>query len=71
MLRRLRILRRDGYICQSCRKPEIEPRLEVDHIIPLSQGGKDIDSNLQTLCEVCHAAKTQREQKMFNPIVKD
>lgn len=34
---------------------------EVDHIIPLSQGGKDDESNMQTLCSACHFIKTQSE----------
>lgn len=34
---------------------------EVDHILPLWQGGKDDASNKQTLCTECHAEKTARE----------
>jgi len=32
-----------------------------DHIIPLAEGGRDDDSNVQPLCARCHDAKTQRE----------
>jgi len=33
--------------------------LEVDHIIPLHQGGAAVDlDNLQTLCRDCHLAKS-------------
>lgn len=35
---------------------------ELDHIIPLSQGGLDEDSNVRSLCKPCHAART-REQR--------
>jgi len=34
---------------------------EVDHILPLSQGGTDAFENLQGLCKPCHAAKTADE----------
>ncbi|WOI78727.1 HNH endonuclease signature motif containing protein [Pseudomonas aeruginosa] len=35
---------------------------EVDHIIPLSQGGTDDDSNLMAIAGYpCHARKTARE----------
>jgi 5-methylcytosine-specific restriction protein A len=35
----------------------------VDHRVPLEDGGTDHDSNLQTLCESCHGAKTREEQR--------
>ena len=36
--------------------------MEVDHIIPLQQGGAEYDlSNLQSLTRACHFAKTARE----------
>lgn len=39
-------------------------RLEVDHIVPESEGGSSTDmSNLQLLCGSCHDAKTREEIK--------
>ncbi|MBR2352886.1 MAG: HNH endonuclease, partial [Clostridia bacterium] len=32
-------------------------KLEVDHIIPVSKGGKSTLDNLQTLCERCNRGK--------------
>jgi 5-methylcytosine-specific restriction endonuclease McrA len=32
---------------------------EVDHVIPLHKGGKDDESNFQTLCVMCHDRKTR------------
>jgi 5-methylcytosine-specific restriction protein A len=32
-----------------------------DHVVPLAEGGRDDDSNIQPLCEDCHRSKTQRE----------
>lgn len=36
---------------------------EVDHIIPLHQGGLDEWENLQGLCHEHHAAKTAKEMR--------
>ena len=35
--------------------------MEVDHVIPLHQGGLDVDSNTQNLCVDCHKEKTKRD----------
>lgn len=35
---------------------------EIDHIIPLSHGGSDLDDkNFQILCRCCHATKTGKD----------
>ena len=36
---------------------------EVDHIIPLQYGGKDLLFNMQLLCENCHDKKTEEDEK--------
>ena len=36
---------------------------EVDHIVPLSHGGRLMDrANLQHLCAACHDAKTRQQR---------
>jgi RNA-directed DNA polymerase len=46
--------------CAICKDAfTINDRLEVDHIIPKSQGGKDIYDNLQLLHKTCHLVKTR------------
>ena len=37
--------------------------LEVDHIVPLAEGGLDARENLQVLCARCHAWKSDRERR--------
>ena len=37
--------------------------VDVDHIIPLAEGGDDDFDNLQALCKSCHSRKTAREQR--------
>ncbi len=37
---------------------------EYDHVIPLILGGKNRESNLQLLCQECHAGKTKLDVKL-------
>ena len=57
---RYKILKRDRFTCQACgaRAPDVE--LEVDHIIPVSKGGTDDESNLTTLCKACNRGKSNK-----------
>jgi 5-methylcytosine-specific restriction enzyme A len=60
--RRARILARDGYLCRLCeRRGILTLATEVDHILPLFLGGTEDDENLQSLCETCHAEKSEAE----------
>ena len=57
------IKKRDHYTCQICgdniyKNPYII--LEIDHIIPVSKGGKTEMNNLQTLCERCNNGKRDK-----------
>lgn len=54
------VLRRDGYRCTKCNWSHEEwnrsdPRhLELHHVKPHAQGGKNTEENLITICTVCH-----------------
>src|SRR5262245_23908439 len=62
---RATVMRRDGYLCQPCRRVErLTPADEVDHVVPKAQGGSDDLTNLEAICTPCHKAKTQREANM-------
>jgi len=54
---RAEVVVRDGARCRKCRTPI---HLEVDHIIPVSKGGKTEESNLQTLCRRCNRRKWKK-----------
>lgn len=54
--RRRAALGRDG-ACMWCGATE---ELDVDHVVPLSEGGSSEPENLQTLCHDCHEWKTGR-----------
>ena len=59
---RLLVLDRDGWACVQCGKAG---RLEVDHRVPLEDGGALYDpGNLQSLCRGCHIDKTSGENQV-------
>ncbi|QRQ99703.1 HNH endonuclease signature motif containing protein [Dyadobacter sandarakinus] len=51
--------------CQECeRQDRLTLATQVDHIIPLEQGGAAFEpDNLQSLCKRCHDAKTAVENR--------
>lgn len=59
MAMRNQVFTRDYMTCRACGRITDKP--QCDHIIPLWNGGADAMSNLQTLCDQCHDAKTATE----------
>lgn len=65
------VFKRDHYLCQICLHKGVLTSVELhgircgvcDHRIPLSQGGADDDSNLQTICKACDKDKTAIESR--------
>lgn len=57
--------------CQECdTKGELTEASQVDHIIPLEQGGAPFDSdNLQSLCFRCHVIKTAGENRKKRKLI--
>lgn len=53
-------LTRSKGACERCGSPG---PLEVDHIVPLRDGGANTRSNLQVLCKPCHLAKTRVDRR--------
>ncbi|MGZ4234234.1 MAG: HNH endonuclease [Solirubrobacteraceae bacterium] len=48
-----------GYRCVNCGRGDGVP-LTIDHIVPISQGGSSLASNLQALCTPCNSRKHNR-----------
>ena len=73
---RLVVLRRDKYQCVKCglagrgshqwpRPANYRelPKLEVDHIRAVKNGGSHHPDNLRTLCRECHLLRTKEQRK--------
>ena len=61
---RNKMLIRDNFTCQKCGKylKDDLTNLHIDHIIPISKGGKTVESNLQCLCANCNLSKGAKSQ---------
>jgi hypothetical protein len=56
----MRIVRRDDYRCQHCKKKLQDDEVEFDHIIPISKGGSSEEHNLRLTCFDCNRDKSDR-----------
>lgn len=54
---RFEVFKRDNFTCQYCGKQSPQIVLEIDHIIPRSEGGGDSLENLITSCFECNRGK--------------
>jgi len=52
------IFRRDNYTCQYCGSKALP--LHCDHVIPVSRGGSNLESNLKTACKPCNLSKNDK-----------
>ncbi len=72
---RYQILLRDGFACRGCGRSPLngdKVKLHVDHIMPISRGGKTVPANLCTLCQDCNLGKSnivvgEEVQQRFRP----
>ncbi len=57
---RFQVLKRDNNRCRACGATSEVEVLHIDHIHPVSKGGKTEMDNLQTLCQSCNLGKSNR-----------
>ncbi len=57
---RFEVFKRDEFTCQYCGARPPQAVLNVDHINPVAEGGKNDIDNLVTACESCNAGKGAR-----------
>ena len=61
------ILCRDGFRCQICGATQQDGyKLHVDHIVPVSKGGRTEPGNLRTLCERCNMGKSDKIERVMH-----
>lgn len=61
-MRLRRLVMKEEPLCRHCTVlGKVRATYEVDHILPLVDGGTDDRSNLQGLCWSCHQTKTRNE----------
>jgi hypothetical protein len=57
---RFEVFKRDSFRCQYCGRSAPDVILEIDHILPVSQGGKNELLNLVTSCRDCNRGKSNK-----------
>jgi len=57
---RFAVFKRDHFTCQYCGKKAPDVILEVDHIVPVAEGGTNDFINLVTSCRDCNRGKGKR-----------
>jgi len=65
-LSRQNIFLRDKHICQYCHVKFTEKKLTVDHLVPLSKGGRHEWTNVVTACSRCNNRKGDKSPEKAN-----
>lgn len=63
----LKVVRRDGQICQKCNEPVLDKDVEFDHIIPFSRGGVSTTENLRLIHKSCNRKKSNSLGEILHP----
>lgn len=68
---RYQVLQRDNYTCQYCGRAVSDGvKLHIDHIKPVSKGGKTELSNLVTACQDCNLGKSDSYDENIRNSIK-
>ena len=63
----LKVVRRDGQVCQKCHKIVPDDEVEFDHIIPYSKGGTTTVENLKLVHRTCNREKGNSLSEILAP----
>lgn len=55
---RFALLKKFAFTCQYCGRKAPDVILEIDHIVPISKGGADIEENKTIACKDCNEGKS-------------
>jgi 5-methylcytosine-specific restriction endonuclease McrA len=55
--KRRRLYFERGGVCEACGLKFPLEDLELHHVVPRSNGGRDVDGNLRLLCGECHEGR--------------
>lgn len=61
---RISLYERDGYTCYKCGKLLTRWDATLDHILPVSRGGKNTKDNLITCCLLCNSRRRNKEVEL-------
>lgn len=64
---RTQLFERDGWRCRYCGEAVTSKTATLDHILPVSKGGKNDPENLATACLMCNSIKSGRSYKEAAP----
>lgn len=64
--KRFKVLTRDGHKCRYCGRGADQVALDVDHIIPVREGGTDDLDNLVAACVDCNMGKSGHRLSDFD-----
>lgn len=65
---KMNVFLRDSYVCQYCEKPLTKTTATLDHVLPVSKGGKSIWTNCVAACHFCNSHKSNHTH--MKPISK-
>lgn len=68
---RYRLLKEAKGKCALCGASSKDTMLDIDHILPVSKGGKSDYENLQVLCAKCNRSKRNKDDTSFKNYGKD
>jgi hypothetical protein len=67
---REKIIKRDKNICRYCDKNLNKHNRVIDHILPWSKGGRNIEENLALSCKTCNSQKDNKTLEELKWILK-